>query len=63
MELGTVEVTAANIPSNTGVVCSFCNRDTAVVDKVVSGLNGNHICNFCIKSITLQIREQPCKAM
>jgi hypothetical protein len=50
-----LEVTKANTPALTGVTCSFCHRDQAVVSQMVAGVNGHHICNYCIAAIYKQL--------
>ncbi len=49
------DVIEANIPVPTGVTCSFCRRDKAVVAQMVAGKDNHHICNFCIAAIYKQL--------
>jgi len=50
-----LEVITANTPVPTGVTCSFCHRDQAVVTQMVAGKDNHHICNFCIAAIYKQL--------
>jgi ATP-dependent Clp protease ATP-binding subunit ClpX len=51
-------VAKQSVEKQSKVICSFCNRSSDEVNLMITGMNGAHICNFCVDYAHRMVEEE-----